>query len=655
MKTSMSDILIGKSADGRGVVEVLVDCPNFTQVISAVQAYNQVSLPELLPCLASEESPQKLFFLLPEGTSPEPLFPDQGSSKLNSDQCSEFATALVRVSAALNSAGLGLWKTRRELCFRENGRLLVVPSFWVPLLSAESFRGDPTLAPEVRSRAFSELFSPPADVYAIASACYDALADTVPILPNPKLPGEWDNNLSSWDAALDAGLRVKPERRPPSPSEWGQLLPSPPTTLLADTAPGGQEREYLGEQVAPRNKTRLKPLLLCILVAAGLYGAWHFRHVISASPSEIKRAIAPDYQRGFGPYVVRYSKRDYGNASWKVIYSYERLPLPAVFFRTITGWDKHNLLVLGGSDDPKSRFLQIKMADGKWSYSGFDMEGWYADYQALFLDKNTFLVSRQGRSGSGLTLNTPAGIEQLEKGGFPRGCLYATDRDSFYCNCKHGVDFDALYYTEHRIEQVEVRKQFILNENNEPVKWSAKYDGGMEVARIAFVNTLHPGQAVGLWQFTKSFVPPAAALVRYRNGFWYLTQRLDLEPRTIHAAWFLDDLTCITAGNCEILVINGDKVHKKRVVISGQDLTNQNFYRVWGSSLEDFCVLDMKGNVYHFAAGTWKLAVRGPDLKNDKSTSDADSAMERHEFDHYWISPDGAIFGLRKKEIYKLD
>jgi hypothetical protein len=370
---------------------------------------------------------------------------------------------------------------------------------------------------------------------------------------------------------------------------------------------------------------------------------------------------------------VRYSKRDYENASWKVVYSYEQIALPDVFFRTITGWDKHNLLVLGGGGFDK--FLHIKMADGTWSYSGFNMEKHYVAYQALFLDKNTFLLSRRGRNGNGLTLNTPAGVEQLETEGFRhdgRSRLYATDTTSFYCsNVSIGSygEVNAYYYnyTEHRIEPLEERKKLILNESNEAVKWSAtdSGDGPMEAARVAFVSTLRPGEAVGLWLsdvpgLGRPTAKTPAALVRYRNGFWRLTQRLDFERREIYAVWFLDERTCITAGDSEILVVKGDKVLKPRITISGEDLTNQKFQRVWGSSLEDFCVLDGEGNVYHFAAGTWKLAVRGPDLQNDKSVDHIERAKidygrERPKFKDYWISPDGAVFGLREKEIYRLD
>lgn len=652
----MEHVKVGKSADGRWVAEVLLDCADSAQLISAAEAYNRLSLPELPPCLASEECPKKLFFLLHEGPRPESLFSDQGDSKLSSDQCSEFASALVRISTALNSVGLGLWKARRELCFRVNGRLLVVPSFWVPLLSAEALRADPALAPEIRSGTAPERFSATADVYAIASACYEALADSPPLLPNPKLPGEWDKNLSSWDAALDAGLRVKPERRPTSPTELGQLLPSFSTASLPGGTTGEQQQEYSG-QVASRKKTRLRPILACVLVAAVLYGVWHFRHLIPTSPSEIKQAFVPDYQRGFGPYVIRYSKRDYENASWKVIYSYEQIPFPNVEFRTITGWDKHNLLVLGSSHGSGAGFLQIKMADGKWSYSGFNEEGYYATYEALFLDKSTFLLSHSGQTSIGLTLNTPAGTERLAGSllANDRGQLYATDNESFYCNHDYGPTL--YHYTEHRIEKVEERKRCILNENNEVVTWPADSDGRMQAARIEFVSTLRPGEAVGLWLF-KAYVLVdgsggwGAALVRYRNGFWYLTQRLNLKRSEIYAVWFLDERTCIIANNNGIFVIEGDKVLSKRIIISGQDLTNQHFYRIWGSSLDDFCLLDSKGNVYHFTAGTWKLAVRGPDLKKDKSAYDDHNDSK---FRACWISPDGAIFGLRAKEIYRLD
>jgi len=49
----MEHVKVGKSADGRWVAEVLLDCADSGQLISAAEAYNRLSLPELPPCLAS--------------------------------------------------------------------------------------------------------------------------------------------------------------------------------------------------------------------------------------------------------------------------------------------------------------------------------------------------------------------------------------------------------------------------------------------------------------------------------------------------------------------------------------------------------------------------------------------------------------------------
>lgn len=384
-----------------------------------------------------------------------------------------------------------------------------------------------------------------------------------------------------------------------------------------------------------------------------------------------------DYVRGFGESVIHYAKKDYSKAKWKPIYSTDDLANRDADFHTITGWDKKNLLVLGEASYPGEgacRLLQLRLADGQWSNRNIKADGHYAKYSGAFVDCNKYMLYYEGRGpiAGSLILYSPVGEEVLaDNTHIDMLSMYLTDKKAIYFTgpTRHGTVLYHYYEPLHRIERVDHDEESVLNDNNEVVNLPVlpnNRDLPLDASQIRFVSAIGPGEAVGFRQVgadRKSCGPHKApiALMQFKDDRWHLSRQINEQLQDVLWVWFYDKNDCVTVAESEINVVKGDQVISRHIIIAGKDYTDRTFVRVWGADADSFCVMDEKGNVFQCVDGVWKWAAQGPDLKHDK-TSDPKDPQEWEEihrnsytFSAYWLSPDGAVFGLRRKEIYKLD
>ena len=125
----------------------------------------------------------------------------QAVDKLSSVECEMLRNNLVGVCEGLHKHGLGLRYLDRELVWKVDGSFAFVPVFWLPALP-EVVAKLPGIAPECTPETMAEP-STKADIYAIASFCYQSLTGREHDANDVVLPGDIDPTLRTWDTILD--------------------------------------------------------------------------------------------------------------------------------------------------------------------------------------------------------------------------------------------------------------------------------------------------------------------------------------------------------------------------------------------------------------------------------------------------------------------
>ena len=621
-------IVLGKSQDAQWIAEVTLlslSVDRFGAILSAVRTYNAATSPALSKCIASENHPGKLFFTVSASSDVEPqaVFGSGGTGSLSSLKCIELAQTFVEIARALHSVGLGMWKVDHRLCWWVDKRLIVAPAFWVQFLGCKSLEDDAELPPEAH-QSDQPLCSERADVFAIAHACYEALADGSPKLPHPKLPGEWSSKLAGWDAALDAGLRVRPERRPSTLSEWMKLLPSP---KVWDAEPIQQKTASPAAPVASEKRRSRKGFMLAALFLVGLLALMAL--ILKSMPN----ALNPDgYRRGFADSVIRYANRNYENAKWKQIYSRGRLLPEGSTFYGVSGWDRSNFAVFGelGFDG-----LLLLSVNGDWRVHRFSTRV----ENGRFLEQEKLLLILAG-GGSGeyklVTFDSAGHRELGEMENAQRPHLLAPDvfvvSDYRYYKCSANKLTD--------IER-QSRDYYVLTRENTIAETDVKQRDtrkeAMKAGDLRSVTTLQPGKALGLWSTWGG-----SAIVRYHDGSWYFAQELQGfdEHEKLDKAWFMDERNMVAIGAVKIARVADGVFTQQSLEVSGQEYRADTLLAVWGHSLSRYWVADAKGNVFEFNGSRWRLLARGPDFKASEG------------FRSIWASPEGSLIAVTEDAVF---
>ena len=643
----MNTVSIGKSQDGRWAVEVAVQCNDFSKLVTASKAYNSVAGDAcrniLVSCLANGDFPDRLFFVLEE--HPEPLF---GKSGLTSESCFELASALVVLSGSLNGVGLGLWQVRPQLCFRLGGRLKVIPSFWIPFLTESALLTEKGLAPEIEGSATLGPFSPPCDIFAIASICYEGLADAPPKLPYPKLPGEWNAVLGSWDPALDAGLRVKPERRPSTPSSWRALLPD-----LQPMNPQPNIRGFDPSSTATGSSSKRISRPSILVLGMGVVIAllvWFFRGSIPVTPAEIRSLVAPTYQRGFGNSIIQYADKSYVGSKWKEMYNVNKLRPKDVRLKECSGWDKGNLIAFGEADYPGegSKPVLLHLRDGRWTLSRVGADDMHVQ-QVAFVSASAFYVLSGSQSRFlKLVKSTGAEFEQVFhwEGSFSYPTLHVTSRDTFQGERWPDGFWEYNGREPENQRDDDVRRKYVRTHDNRVAQASWTYTGNkawdMSRGAVRSMTAHKEGYSLGVYSPRAGDVK--SCIVSYENGVWY--QEFEIPQEKVENAWFLNKTNLVGIGRTKIVKVEDGKISFQTLLVGETEARVANLTRVWGHSMSKYWVADRVGNIFGFADGKWTLLVRGPVQKDP----DSDAAFKVH-----WVSPEGAVFGCSKEAVYCLE
>ena len=335
-----------------------------------------------------------------------------------------------------------------------------------------------------------------------------------------------------------------------------------------------------------------------------------------------------------------YVNRSYDKAKWSKIYGADRLFPAKVRFHNVAGWDRRNLLVTGNIDNDQ---LLLRLENGEWKVNRPQKIAGAGTITACrMIGQNRFVFLRMIKRGTAeLDLWDANGSRKL--GDAPFGSsLYALAPDIF---C--GMDERLGYwkYSGNALQQFEKtsRESFVLRDDNavaqiKNARWNK--DEPMLVANIRDVSVLSNGNAIGLW----STVSGNCATVRYRDGHWYLvTEVTGFSPRNIpKKAWFVDEKNFIAIGSDKVARCVDGKLILQNLVVSGVEYPADTLTTAWGHDLNKYWVADLRGNVFGFDEGQWKLIARGPDLQPTQ------------KFEALWPAANGSLVAVTADEVYVL-
>jgi hypothetical protein len=352
--------------------------------------------------------------------------------------------------------------------------------------------------------------------------------------------------------------------------------------------------------------------------------------------SRLGSVLTPVTRQGNQP--AAYANKSYENAKWSKIYGADRLFPAKPSFQKLFGWDRKNLAITG-TIWPEQLLLLLQ--NGEWKVNR--LEGPGAISVCRFINEKRLIFLHSANRGMA-DLMSWEGAAYQRLGTVPAGSsLYALAPDVF---C--GMDERAGYwkYSGNAVQQFEktARESFVLRDNNvvAQIKTVTRpRDEPMLVTSIRDVTALGSGKALGLW----STVTGNCAVVRYRDGLWYLLDEVTgfSGNNVPDKAWFVDDKNFVAIGSDKVARSFNGKVDFQALLIGGQEYPAKELVAVWGRDLNTYWTADLRGNVFHFDGTQWKLIVRGPDFK------------ARQKFEALWPIRDGSLIAVTNDDVYALE
>ena len=328
------------------------------------------------------------------------------------------------------------------------------------------------------------------------------------------------------------------------------------------------------------------------------------------------------YQRGTGSYVVRYANRSYDRAKWEQVWSTEN----DVQLYNIGGWDAKNVAV-GGSTGVVQR-------NGHWQVQNTAFsKPYYTDAKTFyaFNSNRPTRLCRFDYAGNQVksefrTCNAGFSFCQLDRNDFQFWGLLAAYTGTFLYAYING-EFSEVTEDEKKIHI-----------------W--KDDKTYEEDNIAI--GLEPYHSYGNGK-ALAFQPGNNRVVRYRNGKWYehLETTHETDDYGCSHLWAINEnnFVLVSHGGAGGMItqFRQGKEFERSTNWPFNGLPISGFLAVWGVSINKFWVLDNLGNVAQFDNENVRRLISGPKLPTGVYFRDA------------WVSPEGVIYAITEKEVYRLD
>jgi hypothetical protein len=364
--------------------------------------------------------------------------------------------------------------------------------------------------------------------------------------------------------------------------------------------------------------------------------------------------------RGGEDTVLIYDAVTYKGASWKIIRDADTEEGEALF-RSITGWDRKNFLILGCS---RSKVLFRRYSKGVWSSKTLPIEGRYAEYRARMCGQDTFLFAYGGRSGNYWSLYQAAtetslgnwsGL-RLRAPEFGLATMYRNGDKLFIHPCRHNRMSDNN--PQVFVSDGTAIEPITPGEKGYFIKDSTGEEAGMLAGSIADVQAPTPTARVGVWNCEEPQVGGSwrTAVVTLHDGIWKLDKVLPFDTGYVFGSWAHSERKLVICGQRGAYIYDNGQARsidlpEKQVPLCA-----------WGKDLKDFFILTRSGVVLHLAEGELREEVASPNLNSDLSARSEDTPENTRKlfesqqgFGGVWVSPEGVVFAIRSRDLYSLE
>ena len=352
------------------------------------------------------------------------------------------------------------------------------------------------------------------------------------------------------------------------------------------------------------SKTVGAGVLAVLLIGVALYFVKSVPNILSgfSFPSFSRES----YQRGVNPYIVRYANSDYTGKEW------ERVDTSGVNFigDRITGWDKDNFSVF--NYDASTRFFSFK--DGQWTQNDVERSDGRRDVHGLFYPGPDTLYAWDERGGMRIfekySYRDINGVPMN-----PQVLLFLQNDEWLFVR---GGNY-SRFYQEHITE---ISRQDVLKRFGQFF-----VDNHAHMGRSFFFRP-HHGIAVG----------KGNQILKCENDMWS-THYQTTHSGNVSTLWALDFENFVMIGADITVFRDGKESHP--LIESGQfSFDRNNCWAVWGNSMDRFWIMDNTGCVAEFLDGkAGRVVVPG----------NFNSIVAR------WISPEGVVFVISDRNLYKLE
>lgn len=599
-----------------------VEEPTWSKIRDLAKSYAKARVHlRSCPSISVSNSEKKLVFPLGRFSGKPMLIAE--SKNISSAQCAAYRDQLIEGAEIFHRYHLGLGMLDRRLMWQIEGGFRFIPAFWLP--APGNLETPQAGMPPEYVGAAPPTPSQTGDIYAIASFCFRVLTGKEYDPTRPVLVGDLRSDLKDWDTVLDPALRILPVRRPASFREWKetwsrQKTAAPDPSPLGDPAPSKPTAVYVAQPVSTKNRSRRNGILI---FAAFIVLVLVLRSVapgVMRSVPLLNIIVPAAYQRGIGSYVVHYADRTYDRTKWEMAWSLKNLntgffdgvpdEIMGDILVSIAGWDSGNLAV--GVASGKG----VVLRDKHWFVYGRSFNDPY------YVNANTF-YAKDGRDWIRVVLSTNS-VENINS--------EHLDKYSF-CQLEHNFfqifGGDVLYESKNdRFSEVadDEKKVWIWDEDGKNTD-----DVVARQLQVGQFRSFRTGRALACL--------PGGRIVHHKDDLWH-----DLHENSTDAIediWVMNEKNFILVGGKKIVRYRNGK-RDQPVVSSSLDTLENDYVAVWGVDMNNFWILDMKGNVIQFKNNGVRIVIRGPKLGVDR-------------FRDAWVSPEGVVYAITGKDIYRLD
>ena len=515
----------------------------------------------------------------------------------------------------------------------------------------------PRLPPELAAGPIVLSSAVAADIFVISQTIFRLVTGKPHSGSSHRMDDLPEVSNETWEPFLDAGLRVRPERRPRTLSELAELMTcslqltkgASPVALhvRSERTTGTFSPPFTPKKERNKGGRGRRTLLILGAGIALIVGLMVVKQNLFRNGGG--GLFSSECTRGFGDTILQYPDRSYEGAKWKEVYSNKRMLPDDVEFYHIRGWDRDNFVILAGVASLYGDIVLLTYRDQKWHTSNYTTGGStsrLSDARFLSADRIIAVFPDEGRDNYLAEIIKSRVVKIAEDIKDENYKIVPISEDAFFGVADSSQYPNWLFQSGQMSTPEENRRNHYIYTSQNTIA-QGNYSSELETQSIFTSASIEKGRAIALFSSCDD-----SGIAEYRNGRWYLVSLtpsllekhnrepwIEAEPRP----WIDADGNVIATGDKNIVSYINGRTSVESITVSGQPIRSDRIAAIWGHDHDHYWAVDNKGNVYSCVDGNWGLAVRGPKLDEDEYFHDV------------WPTPEGDLIAITEEKVFRLE